>query len=161
MFDVDKAVEWSKRILKKGGLFYLDDFVGPTRFQWSDRALAIASRIRSVFSSTKYLTNPLKPNTYLPTRLYRPDADQLIAQDPSEAADSQRILGVIRKYFPNAEIRATGGIVYSLVLSDMINNFDENTQEDKLLLELLMVMDELCIGLCETQYATAIAIKED
>jgi hypothetical protein len=36
MFDVDGAVAWSKTVLKPGGVMYVEEFVGPDRFQWSD-----------------------------------------------------------------------------------------------------------------------------
>jgi len=36
MLDVDEAVGWSKKILKKGGLFLMDEYIGAPRFQWPD-----------------------------------------------------------------------------------------------------------------------------
>jgi len=33
MLNFEKAVQWSYQILKVDGVFYMDDFVGPSRFQ--------------------------------------------------------------------------------------------------------------------------------
>lgn len=159
MLDVYDGVAWSYKVLKKGGLFYMDDYVGASRFQWSDKSLEIASKMRETFASTKYLSNPYAPEKFLSTVLSRPNVTKMIEDDPSEAADSGRILDAVQKYFPDARIKITGGVIYHLGLSDMINNFDENKAEDQLLLKLLMLIDELCVDLGETHYGTALAIK--
>ena len=44
-----------------------------------------------------------------------------------------------------------------LALNDIIHNFDEI--QDKPLLDLLMMIDKLCIDLGETHYAIALAFK--
>jgi hypothetical protein len=97
------------------------------------------------------------PKAVLPKLVNRPDADAIIADDPSEAADSERILESVKKYFPDAEITLTGGVVYHLALNDILRNFDESG--DRHLLDLLMIIDGLCADLGETHYATALSIK--
>ena len=158
MFDVDKAVEWSRKILKSDGLFYMDDFIGSSRFQWPDAQLEIVTRIRKVFEKSKYLVNPDDRSSFLSTTMVRPDEQKFIKIDPSEAADSEKIVEAIYKYFPNAEVKYTGGVVYHQVLNDMLNNFDE--KNDKILLDLLMIIDELCAKLGQTHYGVALALKE-
>lgn len=158
MLDVDKAVEWSRAILKHGGLFYMDDFVGASRFQWPDEQLEIATKVRRAFKQSKYLLNPRRKGSLLATEVTRPNKKKLIKSDPSEAADSNSIIDAIYKYFPNAEIKKTGGVIYHLALSDMLHNFDE--KDDEILLDLLMIIDELCVELGQTHYGVALAFKE-
>ena len=81
----------------------------------------------------------------------------MILNDPSEAADSERIIQSVKKYFPNAEITLTGGVIYHHALNDILQNFDE--EKDKWVLNLFMIIDDLCTDLGETHYATALAIK--
>ncbi|MGJ3250838.1 MAG: class I SAM-dependent methyltransferase [Elainellaceae cyanobacterium] len=159
MLDVDQALKWSKTVLKQGGLFYMDDFVGASRFQWPDEQLEIATKVRRAFQHSKYLSNPNVPTRFLPTDVTRPDKEKLIQSDPSEAADSDRIIEAIYRHFPNAEIKSTGGVIYHLALSDMLHNFSES--DDKILLDLLMIIDELCAKLGQTHYAIALAFKDD
>ncbi|MGJ3249117.1 MAG: class I SAM-dependent methyltransferase [Elainellaceae cyanobacterium] len=159
MFDVDKALKWSKTVLKQGGLFYMDDFVGASRFQWPDEQLEVATKVRCAFQQSKYLSNPNAQTSFLPTDVTRPDKEKLVQSDPSEAADSDRIIDAIYQHFPNAEIKNTGGVIYHLALSDMLHNFNEN--DDKILLDLLMIIDELCTKLGQTHYAIALAFKDD
>ena len=158
MLDVDRAVAWSKGVLRTGGLFYMDDFIGASRFQWPDQQLEIATRIRHIFKNTKYMAHPRAPADSLPAIVSRPNKDKLIANDPSEAADSERIVEALYKHFPNVEVKATGGVVYHLALSDMLHNFNEET--DRALIDLLMLVDELCLRLGQTHYGVALAFKE-
>jgi SAM-dependent methyltransferase len=163
MMDVHYAVSWSRKVLKTGGLFYMDDFVGPSRFQWPDRQLAIASEIRRSLRGTKYLRNPVRNSLFsrkfLPCRLTRPDLEAMRLSDPSEAADSEQILPGIAKQFPEAEIIKTGGIVYSLALKDVIANFDESLEKDRRILQSLLDLEIPCINKGETHYAVCLAIK--
>jgi hypothetical protein len=85
-----------------------------------------------------------------------PNPEKLREADPSEAADSSRILGEVKRRFPAAEIVLTGGIVYNLTLSNVIANFGE---EDEPLLERLLQVDDDCIRNDLTHYATALAFK--
>ncbi|NET78584.1 class I SAM-dependent methyltransferase [Okeania sp. SIO1F9] len=156
MLDVEVAIKWSYEVLQKGGMFYMDDYVGPNRMQWSDKMLEVASQVRSILPE-KYLANPRNPSQLLPKTLTRNSIERMIQIDPSEAADSERIIDSIKKSFPQAEITITGGVVYHLALSDILHNFDES--KDKYLLDFLMLIDDLCSELGETHYATAIAIK--
>lgn len=159
MIDSFQAIKWSQRILKEKGIFCLDDFIGASRFQWSDKQLEIATKVRTVFRETEYLKDPQKSEVFLPIQLKRPNREKMIDVDPSEAADSERILEAVNLYFPDAEIIKTGGVIYHLALSNMINNFEEEGK-DKLLLDLLMLIDELCIQLDETHYAVVLAFKK-
>jgi ubiquinone/menaquinone biosynthesis C-methylase UbiE len=158
MMDAFEAVKWSKNVLKKGGLFFMDDFVGASRFQWPDRQLKMVSRVRGIFEGTKYLVNPRNTSESLSAVVSRPNVEALMESDPSEAADSENIIEAIKVFFPKAKIMKTGGAIYHLALSDMLHNFDET--KDKILLDLLMFMDELCTDLGENHHAVALALKE-
>ena len=159
MLDVDQAIRWSHNILQAGGMFYLNDFVGPSRFQWSDASLELAGRIRSLLPPA-YLKNPHKPEEQVSLSMNRP-TPEIMDQDPSEAAQSEQIFESLLRYFPDAEIKKTGGTVYHLPLNDILHNFDENDATDTALLSLLLLIDELCIQIpkYDNHYATAIAIK--
>ena len=172
MPDVEKALRWSRHVCKKGGMFYMDDYVGPNRLQWPEKYLKLASDVRNSLPQ-RYLLRcpygsvllgylvarlPLPPKLkYQPRTLRRPDAEKIISCDPSEAADSERILQCLKQCFPDAEIIPTGGIVYFMALSGILQNFDE--EKDKTLLDRLMSIDDACAEQGETLYATALAIK--
>jgi SAM-dependent methyltransferase len=156
MLNVETAVEWSWKILKPGGLFYMDDFVGPDRFQWPPQMLLAATAVRQSLPD-RLLVNPHKRTTMLPRIVKKPGPEKMRQTDPSEAADSSRILGCVRRRFPGADIILTGGVIYHLALSDVLANFAEN--EDFRLLERLLEFDDMCTAMGETHYATALALK--
>ena len=155
MLDVDEAVRWTKRALRREGYLYMNDFVGPKRMQWPDEALAIASRARELLPR-RLMKRPTGEG-YLPTTIERPDPDKLAAADPTECADSDDILPAIRRHFPAAWIKPTGGTIYHAALRKVIANF---TDEDAPLLEMLLLLDDVCTMAGLTHYAVALAPRD-
>ncbi|WP_333504442.1 TylF/MycF/NovP-related O-methyltransferase [Nitratidesulfovibrio sp. 1201_IL3209] len=157
MFDVRQALEWSRNRLRPGGLLVVDDYVGATRFQWPDAQLDVASRVRRALPE-RLRRDPSRPDRLLPDRITRPDMAEMLATDPSEAADSDSIIPALRAVFPDVQIIPTGGVVYSLALKDAIANFDD-TGDAELLRDLL----DLDVRLAETGqtlYACAFAVRQ-
>jgi SAM-dependent methyltransferase len=153
MLDVDAALRWSRQVLAPGGLLYVNDFVGPTRMQFPDEMLEIASRARQALPE-RLLRNPAAEGQLLPREVRRPDPRELAARDPTECADSDDILPAINRHFPEAEVKLTGGVIYHLALNDVLANFRD--LEDRWLLELLLLLDDMCIAAGHTHYAVAV-----
>lgn len=163
MLDVRQAVAWSERVLSPGGFFFLDDFVGPDRFQWSDRALAVATGVRSLLPR-RYLrrADAGADDRLAPREVVRPSARRVARDDPSEAADSAAILPAVAEVFPQAEVLPTGGLVYHVALANLLHNFDEGDTDDLALLQTLLDLDTACTRdpELETPYATALVEKQ-
>lgn len=157
MLDVDQAVGWSHAALRPGGIFFMDDFVGPSRMQWPDKMLKQASKVRASLPE-RLLRNPWRPDRLLAVQLKRPTRVRMILSDPTECADSARIIPSIKSWFPDAEIKPTGGTVYHLALNDVLHNIDE--EEDGGILEQLLRIDDLCTRKGQYHYAVAIAEKQ-
>jgi SAM-dependent methyltransferase len=157
MMDTPAAVCWSRERLRTGGIFAMDDFVGSKRFQWPDHHLTMMSRVREQLPD-RYLVNPRDPSKTLPRKVNRPDEAALIEQDPTEAADSERILPAVRQYFPGVMITLTGGVIYHSGLNDVLANFDDDGLDVEILAQVLLV-DEMLARAGHTQYAVALARK--
>jgi glycosyltransferase involved in cell wall biosynthesis/SAM-dependent methyltransferase len=156
MFDVDAAVKWSRDILVPGGAFYMDDYVGPNRFQNPEHALNLVNQI--------YADIPDKYKKLKGTELYKGPAGNIdpdMIEDPSEAVDSERILDAVKKHFPNAQIVLTGGLLYFGALTSLWANFDETDEEDRHILNLIMDADALLAKYPDmvSLYAVALAFK--
>jgi SAM-dependent methyltransferase len=158
MFDVAKALQWSRERLQPGGWFVMDDFVGASRFQWPDVQLEIASRVRRVLPD-RLLRDPGGTGGLLPRRLTRPSLQAMIERDPSEAADSDNILPAVKRLFPGASIVLTGGVVYNLALQDILANFEDDADGE--LLRSLLTLDADLAAKGLTHYACAFAPKQD
>jgi SAM-dependent methyltransferase len=157
MFDARAAVDWSYAVLRQNGIFYMNEFVGPTRMQYTARQLDLAERARACLPE-RCLADPRNPDgPPLPHRRVRPKLDAMLATDPSECADSERILPAVSSRFPGATVKPTGGVIYALALSDVLANLDEDT--DRALIKAMMLADDLCIEAGETLYAVAFGFK--
>ena len=157
MFDVRRVLLWSRERLRPGGWLVMDDFVGATRFQWPEAQLEIASKVRRSLPK-RLLRDPAHPQYFCPTDMTRPSLASMLATDPSEAADSENILPVLRQEFPDAQIILTGGVVYHLALNDVIANFDDIEDADRL--QALLEYDAALAAQGQTQYACAFASKQ-
>jgi SAM-dependent methyltransferase len=156
MTDVVKAIMWSRDTLVDGGVLLIDEFVGPTYMQYTDRQLDLAASVRACLPP-RYLARPGNPEGLLPVRRRRPAIDALKAVDPTECADSGRILSALNLIFPNAEVVPTGGVVYHIALSDVLANLEEN---DLGLLNMMLLVDDLYIAQGESLRAFAFASKD-
>jgi hypothetical protein len=156
MPDAGQALRWSRRVLKAGGLFLMDDFVGPTRMQWSQRMI----NINNIFLHSlpaEYFRDPSRPAATLPQVVHRPNVDVMMATDPSECADSARILPELARHFPEADVIPTGGGIYVVGLNDVLHNIV--AANDTATVDRAMDLDQACADLGETNYATAMGIK--
>lgn len=156
MFDVRRALLWSRDRLRPGGRLVLDDYVGASRFQWPDAHLEIASRVRRALPE-RLLRDPADPERLCPVARQRPGLADMLATDPSEAADSDNILPALRQIFPDAEVLPTGGVIYNLALKDVLANFDD--ARDAELLQDLLARDAELAAQGQTQYACAFAAR--
>jgi SAM-dependent methyltransferase len=156
MPDVFEAVAWSRKVLRNQGVFCMDEYVGPTRMQWSDAQLAAASSVRRSLHE-RYMAKPSEPFGGHSVKVKRPTIEEMIAMDPSEAVDSERIMSAVKEYFPQADIRDLGGVVFFLAMNEMSKNFDSD--RDREILQLLMLVDQQLLDAGHSIYAVAIARK--
>jgi SAM-dependent methyltransferase len=107
--------------LKPGGFFLLDEFIGPSQFQWPDAQLAAANR------ALAELPEPFRRRLDAPgqikTTVSRPTVDSMNAVDPSEAIRSAEIVPLLKEYFDVIEFRGYGGSLLHLVMAGIAGNF--------------------------------------
>ncbi|MEB3356529.1 MAG: DUF1796 family putative cysteine peptidase [Synechococcales bacterium] len=157
MTDVRKALRWNLKILKQGGLFYMEnDYIGPNRLQWTNKMMKISNGVRSSLPD-KYMASREGETELAPRKISRINVEKLMAVDPTEAADSESILEAIHEYFPKAKTTLTGGMIYHIALDNILHNFKDS--EDEQFLNLLLKMDDLCIEAGYSLFATSIAVK--
>jgi SAM-dependent methyltransferase len=156
MPDTIRAIAASRSCLRSGGLFVMNDFIGPDRFQWTDRQLYYATSVRSKLSK-RLLRHPTFPDRSLRPCAVRPSIEGMIAADPSEAADSGRILERVRTLLPNPSIWMLGGCIYFIALNDVLANVD--LEHDSELLESLLILDLALSELGENLYAACISVR--
>ena len=132
-----------EKSLKPGGLFVLNEFIGPTRFQWTDKQLALANRMLAALPD-RYKRSISVPSTQK-TCIERPTVEAMITYDPSEAVRSGELLEVIGQRFDIVERMDFGGTLLHILLQDIVGNFDPASPEDMLVLKLLWECEDILI----------------
>lgn len=119
------------RWLKPSGLFIVNEYIGPSRFQWSDRQIEITNELLATLPEhyrRRWGNRGIKRKVYRPGRL------SMYLNDPSEAAESEKIEPVLREVFDVVEAGMYGGTILHILLKDIAWNF---LGDDPLTLELL------------------------
>ena len=112
--------------LRPGGIFHLHEFVGPSRFQWTDAQLAAVNNY--LFSLPPHLRR--LPDGRPKPAMEMPTIAAMIAADPSEAVRSADILDALEPSFDIIERRDFGGTLLHLALGDIAQNFDASRAGD-------------------------------
>lgn len=109
-----------KYSLRKNGFLILKDFVGPTRFQWTDTQINYVNELLNELPekyTRRWKSNTIKKKHHKPSRL------SMILSDPSEAVESSNILNVLSKHFSVLEMKPMGGTILQLLFNDIAHNF--------------------------------------
>jgi len=117
--DLDSLYRAVSRLLTPHGWFFLDEYVGPDRFQFSD---TVAQQVQALLD--------LLPDRLVTTRAgilrrgFRASTvDEVVAVDPSEAIHSSAILPMLDRHFEVVAQRPYGGTLLHLLLADVAQNF--------------------------------------
>jgi SAM-dependent methyltransferase len=97
--NLDHCLSQLRRALKPSGFLYVSDYVGPSRFQWTDVQLRLARELFEMVPA-EFRRN---------TTLDRCDPVALEALDPSEAVRSDHIMDHIGAHFRIVELKERGG----------------------------------------------------
>ena len=136
-------------LLGAGGLLYVDDFIGPSRFQWTDNQIYVINRLLDA------LPEPLRRDLVLGdgsprAPVARPNVERFIAADPSEAIRSFDIGFVLETELEPVELKDCGGALYHQFFNRIMGNFGD----DPALVRMVMEVDFLLtdIGALDPNY---------
>lgn len=127
-----------RRALKPGGLFMFNEFVGPSRFQWTDLQLLLMNRMLEALPESIRRRAPV-------AKIQRPLVADMIAQDPSESVRSAEILPLAERYFEILEQKPYGGTLLHILLSHVLPLFDLEDEGHLACLRLLMLYERTVV----------------
>lgn len=115
-----------RKVLVPGGWFFLDDYVGPNRFQWPDSQVLRINRLLQILPDrlVRDATGMIRRG------FHRVSAEEVAAFDPSEAVRSEDILGLLHQNMAVTLCRSYGGDVLQLALATVAQNFDPEVSGD-------------------------------
>jgi hypothetical protein len=106
------------RALGPGGLLIMDEYVGPSRFQWTSGQMRAANALLGALPEghRTQLDGQVKHRVVRPSRL------SMRLDDPSEAVESAGLMPALQRYFAILEEHPYGGILH-LALHSIAHNF--------------------------------------
>lgn len=144
------------KALKPSGYYVVNEFVGPTRFQWTNRQLEVVNALLSILPA-KY--KHIQHSNSIKSRWFRPSLLKMILTDPSEAVESSNIMPLLNKYFNIIELREYGGNILQLLLNDDIaHNFLADDKETQDFLKLCFEVEDLLIKTGDIQSDLVVAV---
>ena len=130
-----------RRTLKDDGIFIVNEYIGPSRFQWTDAQLKAANRVLKMIPEgyrKSYSGGRVKKKIHRPGRL------SMFLNDPSESVESDLIDEAVAGRFKVLEKKEYGGTLLQLVFKDIAHNFiNEKTETKELLKSIFTAEDEL------------------
>ncbi len=146
--------------LKPDGYFYLDEFIGPTQFQWSDSQLkAINDQLGALPDALKTCVDDA---SLIKGPVLRPTIEEMNHVDPSEAIRSSEIMPLVSRFFDVVEVKGCGGSLLQMLLDRIAGNFrEEDPRSLEYLLSLFNREDELIAsGELQHDFAVIVARKK-
>lgn len=125
-------------LLAPGGWFFLDEYVGPDRFQCANSQVRLMNQLLDMLPDHLRRTS----DGQLKGNLWRPSVAEVVAVDPSEAIRSSEILPLLDRHFEALEYRPYGGALLRVMLAAIAQNF-MNAEGEPYLHALLRAEDEL------------------
>lgn len=129
--------------LRPGGLLYLDEYVGPSRHEWTPAALAEARRVWDT------LPRRLKRRRRLPPPLDR--------RDPSEAIRSSEIFAAVAARFDIVERHDYGGNLLAVIHPHLDLDEIDSEERDRWIGDLLAEEERLLAAGAASFYAVVVA----
>jgi SAM-dependent methyltransferase len=127
-------------MLDPEGYFVVLEYVGPNRFQWTDRQIAVINRISSSLDVC-YLKDHAR------IELGRPSLDEFLAIDPSEAVRSEDVLGQLHDHFTIEYLRNFNGTVmhplYPLLNAELTN---ANAPDFDSVVRMILLIEDMLVA---------------
>lgn len=138
---LDETLPRLAELIEPDGTFVVDEFVGPTRFQWTDAQLDAANALLAGLPEERRRL----ADGRIKHRVVRPSRLSMVLDDPSEAVDAAALLPGLRRHFEVVEERPYGGTVLHIALSGIAHNFRDGRPETLELLERCFAAEDAAL----------------
>ena len=147
------------RALKPGGYVFVNEYVGPNRFDFTPRQKVVLATLSECI--------PLRYRRLPPGRLLGPshrtsppipNPKAVKRADPSEAVRSADIRKVLARYFDIVVVNPIGGTLLQFLLNDITQNFTPEDPVAVRLLEVLIEMESVLIAAGDLQSDFALIV---
>jgi SAM-dependent methyltransferase len=136
-------------LLGPEGVLYVDDFIGPDRFQWTDGQLYVINRMLDALPAELRRDVVLGDGRPRPP-VVRPNVEAFIAADPSEAIRSADIGFVLERELEPVELRDYGGALFHQFFNRLMGNFADEPALVRMVMEVDFLLTD--VGALDPNY---------
>lgn len=137
--NLEELLSTVARALEPNGYFVVVEFIGPNRFQWTDRQIEIANQVLSVLDPA-YLRDGRN------ARFERPTIESMLACDPSEAVRSADVYPLVKKHFDVRYERFYNGTLlhqlHPLLRTELAN---QGKRDFDSIVKLILLLEDLLV----------------
>jgi len=141
--NMDFVIKSIHSALKPGGILIINEYVGPDKFQWTDKQLHCVNSILNLLPNKYKIRNFDKK---IKRKVYRPGLVRMWLYDPSEAVESSKIVPTINKYFKILESKDYGGNISQLLFQDIAHNFQNDDQDTISILKIITEIEDFMLS---------------
>jgi SAM-dependent methyltransferase len=139
--DPDAAVARITQWLAPGGLVYVDEFVGPDRFQWTERQIEIVNRLLACLPEE--LRRDLSTRGEIKKEIARPDPERFTRDHPNEAVAPTQIRPALDAHLDPITVKPYGGAIFHQLFARIMGNFARRPELVRLILEFDAILTDL------------------
>lgn len=142
VFQLEHLLDQIKQTLKPGGLFVVNEYIGPSQMQFPRRDLELADAFLNAIPE-RYRSGPRFKG--IKKEGLRLSLDEMNSSDPSESIRANEIVPLTASRFEVRHFSYIGGTLLFLIFSEISGNFKENDVEIMPLVNALIVLDNFLI----------------
>ena len=145
--------------LTPDGLFILEEFVGPTQFQWTDRQIAV---VRTLMELLPEDLRMLRWGAVTPYE-GRPEVKDVVAASPFESIRSAEIVPLFQRFFRVVELRRLGGTIQHLLYNGIVHNFTLDRRDALDRVQAIIEVEDALIdsGMLPSDFMLLIGMRRD
>jgi SAM-dependent methyltransferase len=133
--DLSAMLDHVHSIMAPGALVFVDEFVGPARFQWTELQIEVINRLLACMPEELLIDLGAREERRK-TLIARPDPAKHALSNPSDAVCSDQIVGCLDERFERVEVSLYGGAVYHQLFSRVMGNFAPHPELVRVIMEV-------------------------
>ena len=141
--------------LKPEGHLLANEFVGPTRFQWTKRQLEAAQGLLNAIPHEFRIQNT---NGRVKRRVPRPSLLRMLIGDPSEAVESSRLIALLDQHMNRRSLREYGGTILHPLLHGIAHHFATDNPAANSILDVLIGAEDALLASGDLQSDFAVGV---
>jgi 2-polyprenyl-3-methyl-5-hydroxy-6-metoxy-1,4-benzoquinol methylase len=153
---VEETLELIARALRPGGLLIFDDYVGPSRYQWTKAQMRAANALLAELPAERRIQNDGR----IKRRAQRPSLLSMRLDAPAEAAESAALMPALRRHFTIVEEHSYGSILH-LALHDIAHNFMADDPATAQLVEQCIAAEDQALARVGPNFVLAVCKPRD